>query len=157
MASTPQKGRAHFGEMVETPGGKQTPGSKASKKLNDSKFGETIVEEVQVSVTVMLTGVALVDMGYDKEQRDALQAGLYEMADAWGCINTYLPQHVTRKRILDFQGATWTDKQETERPNKNYKRAPGWSNVQYQIRGYIVHPNDLAKIMDQVVKKIPGF
>ena len=69
--------------MVETPGGKQTPGSKASKKLNDSKFGETIVEEVrsrytaalshlpdpasrllqvQVSVTVMLTGVALVEM-----------------------------------------------------------------------------------------------
>ena len=76
--------------MVETPGGKQTPGSKASKKLNDSKFGETIVEEVrsrytaalsrlpdpalrllqnQVSVTVMLTGVALVEMGYDKELR----------------------------------------------------------------------------------------
>jgi len=143
--------------MVETPGGKQTPGSKASKKLNDSKFGETIVEEVQVSMTVMLNGVALVDMGYDKELRDALQAAMYEMADAWGCINTYLPQHVTRKRILDFQGETWTDKQETERPNKNYKRAPGWSNVQYQIRGYIVHPNDLAKIMDQVVKKIPGF
>ena len=63
---------------------------------------------------------------------------MYEMADAWGCINTYLPQHVTRKRILDFQGETWKDKQETERPNKNYKRAPGWTNanVQYQIRGY---------------------
>ena len=77
--------------MAETPGGKQTPGSKASKKVNDSKFGETIVEEVrsrytaalshdlpdpalrllqvQVSVTVMLTGVALVEMGYDKELR----------------------------------------------------------------------------------------
>ena len=27
---------------------------------------------------------------------------MYEMADAQGCINTYLPQHVTRKRILDF-------------------------------------------------------
>ena len=25
--------------MVETPGGKQTPGSKASKKVNNSKFG----------------------------------------------------------------------------------------------------------------------
>ena len=60
--------------------------------------------------------------------------------------NTYLPQHVTRKRILDFQGETWTDKQETERPNKNYARAPGWSNVQYQIRGYIVHPKDLVKV-----------
>ena len=76
--------------MVETPGGKQTPSSKASKKVNDSKFGETIVEEVrsrytaalshlpdpasrllqvQVSVTVMLTGVAFVDMGYNKELR----------------------------------------------------------------------------------------
>ena len=75
--------------MAETPGGNQTPG-KASKKLKDSKFGETIVEEVrsrhtaalphlpdpalrllqiQVSVTVMLTGVALVEMGYDKELR----------------------------------------------------------------------------------------
>ena len=63
---------------------------KAPKKLKGSKFGETIVEEVrsrytaalshvpdpalrllqnQVSVTVMLTGVALVDMGYDKELR----------------------------------------------------------------------------------------
>ena len=31
--------------MVETPGGKQTPGSKASKKVNDPKFGETIVDE----------------------------------------------------------------------------------------------------------------
>ena len=58
--------------------------------VKDSKFGETIVEEVrsrytaalshlpdpasrllqvQVSVTVMLTGVALVDMGYNKELR----------------------------------------------------------------------------------------
>ena len=43
----------------------------------------------------------------------------------------YLPQHVTRNRILDFQGETWKDKRETERPNKNYARAPGWSNVQY--------------------------
>ena len=71
---------------------------------------------------------------------------MYEMADAWGCINTYLPQHVTRNRILDYQGETWKDKQETERRNKNYARAPGWSNVQYQIRGYIVHPNDLVKV-----------
>ena len=52
---------------------------------------------------------------------------MYEMADAWGCINTYLPQHVTRNRILDFQGETWKDKRDTERPNKNYARAPGWS------------------------------
>jgi hypothetical protein len=78
------------GEIAETPGGKQTPGSKASVTVKDSKFGETIVEEVrsrytaalshlpdpalrllqiQVSVTVMLTGVALVEMGYDKELR----------------------------------------------------------------------------------------
>ena len=57
---------------------------------------------------------------------------MYEMADAQGCINTYLPQHVTRNRILDFQGETWKDKRETERPNKNYARAPGWSNVQYR-------------------------
>mmetsp|Transcript_11884 Transcript_11884/g.38868 ORF Transcript_11884/g.38868 Transcript_11884/m.38868 type:complete len:310 (+) Transcript_11884:150-1079(+) len=33
-----------LGEMAETPGGNQTPG-KASKKLKDSKFGETIFEE----------------------------------------------------------------------------------------------------------------
>ena len=71
---------------------------------------------------------------------------MFEMADAQGCINTYLAQHVTRNRILDFQGETWKDKRDTERPNKNYARAPGWSNVQYQIRGYIVHPNDLAKV-----------
>ena len=31
---------------------------------------------------------------------------MYEMAEAQGCINTYLPQHVTRNRILDFQGET---------------------------------------------------
>ena len=37
--------------MVETPGGKQSPGSKASKKVNDSKFGETIVEEVRSRYT----------------------------------------------------------------------------------------------------------
>ena len=75
--------------MADTPGGNQTPG-KASKKLKDSKFGETIVEEVrsrytaalshlpdaalrllqiQVSVTFMLNGLALVEMGYGKEQR----------------------------------------------------------------------------------------
>ena len=53
---------------------------------------------------------------------------------------------MTRNRILDFQGETWKDKRETERPNKNYARAPGWSNVQYQIRGYIVHPKDLVKV-----------
>ena len=58
----------------------------------------------------------------------------------------YLPQHVTRNRILDFQGETWKDKRDTERPNKNYVRAPGWTNVQYQIRGFIVHPNDLVKV-----------
>ena len=71
---------------------------------------------------------------------------MFEMADTEGCINTYLPQHVTRNRILDFQGETWKDKRDTERPNKNYARAPGWSNVQYQIRGYIVHPKDLVKV-----------
>ena len=38
------------------------------------------------------------------------------------------------------------DKRDTERPNKNYARAPGWSNVQYQIRGYTVHPKDLVKV-----------
>ena len=53
---------------------------------------------------------------------------------------------MTRNRILDFQGETWKDKRDTERPNKNYARAPGWSNVQYQIRGYIVHPKDLVKV-----------
>ena len=37
--------------MAETPGGKQSPGSKASKKVNDSKFGETIVEEVRSITT----------------------------------------------------------------------------------------------------------
>ena len=41
--------------MVETPGGKQTPGSKASKKVNDSKFGETIVEEVRSRYTAALS------------------------------------------------------------------------------------------------------
>ena len=41
--------------MVETPGGKQTPDSKASKKLNDSKFGETIVEEVRSRYTAALS------------------------------------------------------------------------------------------------------
>ena len=41
--------------MAETPGGKQTPGSKASKKVNDSKFGETIVEEVRSRYTAALS------------------------------------------------------------------------------------------------------
>ena len=41
--------------MAETPGGKQSPGSKASKKVNDSKFGETIVEEVRSRYTAALS------------------------------------------------------------------------------------------------------
>ena len=41
-------------EMAETPGGNQTPG-KASKKLKDSKFGETIVEEVRSRYTAALS------------------------------------------------------------------------------------------------------
>ena len=40
--------------MAETPGGNQTPG-KASKKLKDSKFGETIVEEVRSRYTAALS------------------------------------------------------------------------------------------------------
>ena len=71
---------------------------------------------------------------------------MYEMADAEGCINMYLPQAVMRNRILDYQGETWRDKSDTERPNKNYARAPGWTNMQYQAKGYIVHPKDLVKV-----------
>jgi len=33
-----------------------------------------------------------------------------------------------------------------ERPNKNYVRAPGWTNMQFQAKGYIVHPKDLAQV-----------
>ena len=79
--------------MADTPGGNQTP--KVSMTVKDSKFGETIVDEVrsrytaalshlpdaalrllqiQVSATfmlngLMLNGLALVEMGYGKEQR----------------------------------------------------------------------------------------
>mmetsp|Transcript_49346 Transcript_49346/g.164731 ORF Transcript_49346/g.164731 Transcript_49346/m.164731 type:complete len:212 (-) Transcript_49346:767-1402(-) len=111
MASTPQKkqkGRSYFGEMADTPGGNQTP--KVSMAVKDSKFGENpIVDEIQVSATfmlngLMLNGLALVEMGYGKEQRDALQAAMYEMADAEGCVNMYLPQaRVRRGRTR----ATW--------------------------------------------------
>ena len=42
---------------------------------------------------------------------------MFEMADAQGCINTYLAQHVTRNRILDCQGETWKDKRERTTAN----------------------------------------
>jgi len=51
--------------MAETPGGNQTPG-KASKKLKDSKFGETIFEEVRSRYTAALSHLpdpALVEGG----------------------------------------------------------------------------------------------
>ena len=71
---------------------------------------------------------------------------MYEMADAEGCVNMYLPQAASRNRMLDYQGETWKDKSHMERPNKNYVRAPGWTNMQFQAKGYIVHPKDLAQV-----------